>query len=45
MSLQIVTEFFYATSILCVLLVNEHFLLVFPPYLQSAIEYCIDLGT
>ena len=29
----------------CVLLVYEHFLPVFPPYLQSAIEYCIDPGT
>ena len=30
----------------CVLLVYEHFFLsVFPPYLQSAIEYCIDPGT
>ena len=43
MSLQTIIEFFYA--ILYVLLVSEHFLSVFPPYLQSAIEYCIDHGT
>ena len=29
----------------CVLLVYEHFSSVFPPYLQSAIEYCIEPGT
>ena len=47
MSLQTIIEFFYAIfniiHVFCWYM--NTFLSVFPPYLQSAIEYCIDPGT
>ena len=44
MLLQTVIEFFlYYIHVFCWYI--NTFLSVFPPYLQSAIEYCIDPGT
>ena len=44
MSLQTIIEFFLCYIHVFCWYMNT-FLTVFPPYLQSAIEYCIDPGT
>ena len=41
--IQTIIEFFYAIF-MCFAGIRILFLSVFPPYLQSAIEYCIDPG-
>ena len=46
-TVYVFTDCYLSSFILysCVSLVYEHFLSVFPSYLQSAIEYCIEPGT